>query len=122
MDSDEHVSKIAIQYLLSNVSDELFALGGRLQDVEAILFAIKTADDLRQHQTSLQDMDLIIQQINDLARAINVVSDVELEDAQLPTSALGSTLHLNDLRQRLLGISEDRVLSAPEPSADVLLF
>lgn len=122
MDNGASVSKIAVQVLLANVSEELFHLGGRLQDVETILFSIESTDDLRANQTDLQDVDLIIQQINDLARAIRVVANVELDDAKLSTSALGDTLHLNDLRLRLLGLSEDRLLSAPPASNDVLLF
>ena len=116
------MSKIAVQYLLTNVSVELFALGGRLQDVEEIIFSIESSDDLTANQVNLQDLDLIIQQINDLARAIRVVSQMELDDAMLSTTALGDTLHLNDLRQRLLGLSQDRLLSAPAPTEEVLFF
>ena len=122
MDSDQTVSKIAVQYLLTNVSVELFALGGRLQDVEEIIFSIESSDDLTANQVNLQDLDLIIQQINDLARAIRVVSQMELDDAMLSTTALGDTLHLNDLRQRLLGLSQDRLLSASAPTEEVLFF
>lgn len=115
-------SRVAIQEVLENASEELFALGGRLQDVEKIMFDTSETDNLRNHQQEMQDMDLIIQQICDLARAIRLVSQVELEDAMLATSALGDTLHLNDLRQRLLGLAEDRLLTAPKASTDVLLF
>lgn len=115
-------SKVAIQAVLSNASEELFSLGSRLQDVERILFDVSETNNLRNHQQEMQDMDLIIQQICDLARAIRLVSEVELEDAMLATSTLGDTLHLNDLRQRLLGLAEDRLLSAPKASAEVLLF
>ena len=122
LDSDPSVTRVAIQSVLSNISEELFSLGGRLQDVEAIMFSTTSDANFSNHQQEMQDMDLIIQQINDLARAIRVVSDVELEDAMLARSALGDTLHLNDLRQRLLGLSEDRLMSAPAASKEVLLF
>lgn len=115
-------TRIAIQEVLENASEELFSLGGRLQDVEKILFDASETGNLKNHQQEMQDMDLIIQQICDLARAIRLVSQVELEDAMLATSTLGDTLHLNDLRQRLLGLAEDRLLTAPKSSAEVLLF
>lgn len=123
MDKDDGaLGKVAIQSVLANASEELFVLGKRLQDVETILFNGDEPHNLRNHLQEMQDMDLIIQQICDLARAIRLVSEVELEDAMLATSTLGDSLHLNDLRQRLLGMSEDRLLTAPKAAAEVLLF
>jgi len=70
----------------------------------------------------MQDIDLIIQQIADLGRAISCVANVELEDLSVKTSALGDQLHLNDLRQRLLGLTEETVLDAPGPTNETLFF
>ncbi len=116
------VGKISIQELLANVCDELFVLSDRLRDVEKVLFDDAQSVDLTSHVAQMQDMDLIIQQISDLARAIHCVTEVELDGAQVITSVLGDRLHLNDLRQRLLGLSEDRLLRAPAANTDVLLF
>jgi len=104
------------------VSDELSALSHRLQDVEKLVFDSDGLENVAAKLEQMQDMDLIIQQIADLGRAIRVVSDAQLEGAMLPTSSLGDTLHLNDLRQRLLGLSEDRLLSAPEADKEVFFF
>lgn len=114
--------KIAIQDLLANVCAELDVLSGRLKDVETIIFDNEKRPDEATFLQEMQDMDLIIQQISDLARALGCVADVRLEDAMLKTSALGDKMHLNDLRQRLLGFSDDRIICAPKASEEVLLF
>ena len=122
MDSHANQTKIAVQVLLENICGELFALGARLQDVERTIFSIETAEELRMNLVGLQDMDLIIQQLNDLGRAIRVASHADFDELMLPAAALGETLHLADLRCRLMGLSEERVLSAPMVNADVQLF
>lgn len=114
--------KIAIQDLLANVSEELESLSCRLKNLEAIIFDRPHQPDEVIFVQEMQDMDLIIQQISDLSRAIRCVVDVRLDDAMLQTSALGDKMHLNDLRQRLLGFSDDRIISAPKATEEVLLF
>ncbi len=116
------VQKIPIQLVLTNVSDELFALSRRLQHVEEIIFDPKTEKSLTQNLEGMQDMDLIIQQIADLARAINCITEVELDDVKVGVSTLDDRLHLDDLRKRLLGASEDRLIFETAKQQDVLLF
>jgi len=114
--------KIAIQDLLANVGDELEVLSIRMKAVEALIF-----DDGRHPGNAamlqkMQDMDLIIQQVSDLGRAVKCVSDVALDGAMLQTSALGDKMHLNDLRQRLLGFSDELMVEAPRASEEILMF
>lgn len=113
---------IPIQHVLSNVSEELVELARRLQRVEKLLFDHDLSATLGERMQDMQDIDLIIQQISDLGRAIRCVAEVELDDASVRTSVLGDRLHLNDLRQRLLGLSEQALLDDRAPSRDVLFF
>ncbi len=116
------MQKVPIQSVLANVSEELSALSSRLQDVEVLLLDPDVLYNPGEERRRMQDIDLIIQQIADLGRAVGCVANVELEDLSVKTSALGDQLHLNDLRQRLLGLAEEAVLEAPEPSNDVMFF
>ena len=116
------LQKVPIQHVLAHVSAELSALSRRLQDVETLLFDRHLVHEAGPDRLRMQDMDLIIQQVADLGRAIMCVAEVELEDLSVRTSVLGDRLHLNDLRQRLLGLSEDKVLDGQGPSSDILFF
>lgn len=114
--------KIPIQHVLSNVCDELAALGRRLQNVERLLFDDTADRTMADRLQEMQDIDLIIQQIADLGRAIRVVADVELDGAQVASTVLGDKLHLNDLRLRLLGMAEDHLIDRPREPREILMF
>jgi len=116
------MEKIAIHDLLANIGAELDILSDRLKDVETIIFDAENRPDETVFLQEMQDMDLIIQQISDLARAVRCAADVRFDDAVLQASTLDETMHLNDLRRRLLGVAEDRIICAPKASEEVLLF
>ena len=114
--------KIPIQNVLVKVCKELTCLSERLRDVEALLFDSGASDGSDQKLVKIQDIDLIIQQISDLSRALKCVAEVEMDDAMVRTGVFGDNMHLNDLRLRLLGISHDSATIPVHGEADVTFF
>ena len=116
------MQRVPIRHVLANISGELATLAARLQHVEKLLFDHEMSGTLADRLQDMQDIDLIIQQIADLGRALDCVAEADLDHASLRTSVLGDRLHLNDLRQRLLGLSEQALIDTPTTGRDVLFF
>lgn len=101
--TDPDLSEIPIDLVLLNVSQELIQLCRRLHNVEKIIIATDLQNVPNQNLKQIQDMDLIIQQIADLSRTIQCVTEAELRGLTISTIVLTEKLHLRDLRDRLLG-------------------
>lgn len=99
---DPESSKVSIDLILLNVADELLQLCRRLHLLEKVFLCSERQYSDNQELRRIQDFDLIIQQISDLSRTVECVTEAELAGVTISTSTLSKKLHLRDLRDRLI--------------------
>lgn len=116
------VSMIPIQYVLASSSEALFALSERLQRIESILFDQGPQGASKDHLQEMQDIDLIIQQLADIARVVAYGSEADLCDATIDAGRASAEIRLKDMRVQLLGVLEEGKRGMSPPDNDVLLF
>ena len=119
---EPEISQIPIDTVLLNVSEELAALSKRLAALEKIIFESEERPSAKENRKQIQDMDLIIQQISDLARTIHCVTEVELSGRFVSADLLAERLHLKDLKDRLVNADADGQGSAADASIDIHFF
>lgn len=120
--NDQDHSQIPVDFVLLNVSEELTDLCKRLSHLEKVIFEDETRESVNQNRKQVQDMDLIIQQISDLARTIHCITEVELSGRFISAGALAERLHLKDLKDRLLGADTEGQTTSLASTVDVHFF
>ena len=108
-------------HVLERVAEEMQVSIDHLLGIEHVLEKILSAPDMRAHVGYVQNIDLVCQTLEDVARILRFISALAPSDAELDPQEIGEKIKLADVRHRLLGIAHS--MAEPEhASGHVDLF
>ena len=93
------------------VAEEMQVSIDHLLGIEHVLEKILSTPATRAHVGYVQNIDLVCQTLEDVARILRFISALTPSDAELDSQEIGEKIKLADVRHRLLGIAQ----SAHEP-------
>lgn len=113
---------ISVHCVLQNMTLELDQLSDKLIHVEKILFQNGGVPTPGNHLKEMQDIDLIIQQVSDMGRALSCILESDLGGAAVPLSTFAERMHLNELRSKLIGQEPNTEEQIGQKPSEFLFF
>ncbi|WP_158964598.1 hypothetical protein [Chachezhania sediminis] len=94
-----------LTHVLERLAEEMLGSVRHLEAIEHGLEMVLSSGTARAPLGHVQNIDLVCQTLEDLARLLRHISDVAPAGAQLSTEDIGAHIKLANVRTRLLGMS-----------------